>query len=412
MQHRKAEASNAARWVVVGVILTSVIVLGRWWIVRVSHAESHPADSGRLVGDLTTDASRYPSLQAAIDAIPPGGGVVSLPAGLFEIHEPLVISQSDVCLQGTGTASRIHNANSSGEPAVLIQHASRQDDAEAMLWRIRLANLRITGNPKSGHGIEARRVNELFLDGLTISEHGGDGVRGYVLYEDPRVCDSLITYNKHVGLNLEKCHDIIVSANQFEENGTAVRCVDGYNLTMTGNNLDDHLVDGVVIENTHSSVLSGNMIEQCAGSGVVLDRDCYAFTLSCNVLALNSVGIDLRDAHGSSVTGNTFTINRLAALHIGPHSGRIAVTGNSFCDSYIGDGKLRHSHQKCPAGGIILENTAEIAISGNVFSGLRPKAILLEGEASEHVVFTGNVIVLTNRRQFQALLDRCRFPLP
>ena len=82
------------------------------------------------------------------------------------------------------------------------------------------------------------------------SENGGDGVRMVNCYEDPRVCNSLFTYNNAAGLDLIGCHDIVVSANQFEENRDALRCADGYNLCMTGNCVDDHLRDGVVIENT------------------------------------------------------------------------------------------------------------------------------------------------------------------
>ena len=54
---------------------------------------------------------------------------------------------------------------------------------------------------------------------------------------------------------------------------------------MTGNNLDDHLGDGVVIENTYGSVVAGNMIEECKGTAIVLDRDCYGIALSANVIA-------------------------------------------------------------------------------------------------------------------------------
>ena len=54
---------------------------------------------------------------------------------------------------------------------------------------------------------------------------------------------------------------------------------------MTGNNLDDHLRHGVVIENTYGSVVSGNMIEECKGIAIILDRDCYGITLSSNVIA-------------------------------------------------------------------------------------------------------------------------------
>jgi hypothetical protein len=123
----------------------------------------------------TIDAARYATLQAAIDALPPGGGLVRLPAGVFEITQPLVIGVDDVCIEGSGTATHITNVNRDGRPALILRHPEESDDRQHELWRIRLANFRITGNETSGHGIEARRVNELFVDGVTVSYHGGDG---------------------------------------------------------------------------------------------------------------------------------------------------------------------------------------------------------------------------------------------
>ena len=54
---------------------------------------------------------------------------------------------------------------------------------------------------------------------------------------------------------------------------------------MTGNNLDDHLRHGVVIENTYGSIVSGNMIEECNGTAIILDRDCYGITVAANTIA-------------------------------------------------------------------------------------------------------------------------------
>lgn len=340
------------------------------------------------------DASRYPNIQAAIDALPADGGAVYLPPGTFQINEPLRVSTSDVLIEGAGAATHIKNVNTEGRSAMILQHGSGADDPKAELWRIRLANFRITGGEKSGHGIEARRINEIFIDGVTVSYHGGDGIRLYYCYEDPRICDSLMTYNKQTGLNLIGCHDIVVSSNQFEENQDALRCVDGFNLCMTGNNLDDHLGDGVVIENTYGSVVSGNMIEECNGTAIVLDRDCYGITLGANVIAHNVAGgIELRDAHGCSVSANTFTIMKRNALVIGPSSGRITVTGNNFCDSYIGRDTVKRAVEDRAAAGLILRGTSEVAVVGNLFSSVRPKALTLEGEPSKSVLFCDNVLV-------------------
>ncbi|MEJ2702912.1 MAG: right-handed parallel beta-helix repeat-containing protein [Sedimentisphaerales bacterium] len=340
------------------------------------------------------DASRYPSLQAAIDALPEEGGVVRLPPGTFEISEPLVVSVGDVLIEGAGTATHIKNVNTEGKSALILQHPGGADNRNAELWRIRLADFRITGNEKSGHGIEALRINELFIDGVTISYHGGDGIHMYFCYEDPRICNSLITYNKKTGLNAIGCHDVVVAANQFEENLDALRFIDGFNLCMTGNCLDDHLGDGVVIENTYGSVVSGNMIEECKGTAIVLDRDCYGITLSANVIAHEETGgVALRDAHGCAVSANTFTIMGKDALSIGPNSGRITVTGNNFSNSYIGDDKLKRAANDQNAAGMVLNGTSGIAVSGNLFSGLRPKALTVKGEPSRHILFSDNVLI-------------------
>jgi hypothetical protein len=345
------------------------------------------------------DAANYPSLQAAIDALPPNGGVIHLPAGTFEISSPLRIVQEDVLLQGSGTATHIKNVNETGEPALINEQPKRKTDPKATLWRVELQNLRVTGNPKSGHGIVARHVDEIYLHGITVSYHGGDGIFLDHCYEDPRICDCLITYNKASGLHLDLCHDIVVVGNHFEENLDAVYCHDGFNLCMTGNNLDDHLRHGVVIENTYGSVVSGNMIEECNGIAIILDRDCYGITLSSNVIAHEvEGGIDLRDAHGCTVSANTFTIVKKNALRIGSESSRITVTGNNFSNSFIGNAEKRQKVDSA-ASGIVLSGTAEIAITGNVFSGLTTKALTLDGDPSKDILFKDNVLaeVLTDQ---------------
>jgi len=346
------------------------------------------------------DAGRYSTIQAAIDALPDEGGLVRLPPGTFEINEPLIVNKSDVLIEGAGTATHIKNVNTAGKSALILQHSSAGDNRKAELWRIQLKDFRITGNEKSGHGIDARRINEVFIEGVTVSYHGGDGIRLYFCYEDPRICNSLITYNKKTGLNAIGCHDTVVSANQFEENHDALRFIDGFNLCMTGNCLDDHLGDGVVIENTYGSVVSGNMIEECKGTAIVLDRDCYGIALSANVIAHEETGgIALRDAHGCTVSANTFTIMGKDALNIGPNSGRITVTGNNFSNSYIGDGKVKRGTNDLAAAGMVLNGTSGVTVTGNLFSGLRPKAFSLEGPASKHVLFSDNVFVDTTGDQ-------------
>jgi len=375
------------------VIITALVIVSVFCAVGGQGGRNSSAGTRLPGARAVIDAASYATIQAAIDALPDEGGVVRLPPGTFEISNPLKVTKPDVLIEGAGTATHIKNINAEGKSALILQHPGGGDNRKAELWRIRLANFRITGNEKSGHGIEARRINEIFIDGVTVSYHGGDGVRLYYCYEDPRICDSLMTYNKKTGLNVIGCHDVVVSANQFEENHDAVRFIDGFNLCMTGNNLDDHLGDGVVIENTYGSVVSGNMIEECAGTAIVLDRDCYGIALSANVIAHNSFGgIDLRDAHGCAVSANTFTISGPDALSIGPNSGRITVTGNNFSNSYLGDGKVKRGTNDLTAAGMVLDSTSDVTVVGNLFSSVRPKAITVEGKPSKYILFGDNVL--------------------
>ncbi|MGN6543486.1 MAG: right-handed parallel beta-helix repeat-containing protein, partial [Aureliella sp.] len=346
------------------------------------------------------NARDYPNLQAALDAIPEQGGELRLPPGTVEITEPLRLGRGDVRLIGAGTSTHIVNKNESGQPALIVAPSEDQlkKDAKSRLWRIELTDFRITGNPKSGHGIDAKHVDELLVEGVSCSYHGGHGLHMKDCYEDPRIIGCLFTYNKACGVLLDGCHDIVVSANQFEEDEDALKCVDSFNLCMNGNNIDDHLRHGIIIENTYGSVVSGNMIEECNGTAIILDRDCYGITLSSNVIAHHlKGGIDLKDAWGCSVSANTLVLVHEFGVRVSDESGRLAITGNNFSNSYIG-GKLKRENAKPPkdpmqldaGSGIFLESTEDIAISGNQFSGLGTAAVSTSGDC-QRIVLQGNL---------------------
>ncbi|MCP4505343.1 MAG: hypothetical protein GY826_02985, partial [Fuerstiella sp.] len=124
------------------------------------------------------DASQFASLQAAFDAVPEGGGLLRLPAGDFEITEPLLLQRGDVRVEGAGSATNLINRNEDSKPALIVQHPDGQKvNKDDRLWRVNLSNFRITGNARSGHGIEAILIEEIFVQGVSVSYCGGDGIR-------------------------------------------------------------------------------------------------------------------------------------------------------------------------------------------------------------------------------------------
>ena len=298
---------------------------------------------------------------------------------------------------GAGAATRIVNANTEGKPALIIQPANHKENPKARLWRVQLADFRINGDPKtiegkstkpsSGDGVLAVNIDDIYLHGMSIDHNGGHGVNLINCLEDPRVCNSILTYNAKAGLNIVANHDIVVSGNHFEENQDAVRCIDSFNLCMNGNNVDDHLGNGVVIENTYGSVVSGNMIEECQGIALIMDRDCYGITVSANVIAHhNGGGIDLRDAWGCAVSANTFTMCANFGLRVAADSGRITIGANNFSNAYIGNRYKRDD----PAAGVVLEGTVDNTLTGNIFTGMQAEAIKADSRCSR-LTIVGNV---------------------
>lgn len=351
------------------------------------------------------DAAQFPDLQAAMDAVPEAGGLVKIPPGEYRLAKPLVLSRSNTRVIGSGAATVLINTNVEGQPALVVRPADLEQNPRAYLWRVHLADFRIQGDPeavdgkstqpKGGDGLLAENVNELYLHGLSIDHNGGHGANLVRCTEDPRICNSIFTYNRQAGVNIDAGHDIVVNANQFEENQDALVCRDSFNLCMNGNNIDDHLGNGVVIENTYGSVLSGNMIEECEGTAIILDRDCYGITISANVLADDfGGGIDLRDAWGCTISANTFTIDPVRSITVRAASGRITITGNNFSDSYIGDQTKREGKPNL-ATGILLEGTTDIVISGNLFSGLANQAVEAD-EKCRRILITGNIVTGVN----------------
>jgi len=353
---------------------------------------------------LQIDSSEYPTLQEAVNALPKSGGTVFLAPGNHELTEPLIVSTENTRIVGAGPATHLINKNGQGKPAIMVGAENQE------LFRVELSNFRVSGNSNSGDGIFLERVQELLITQLTVDHNGGHGINMKNCTENPRLSLCNITYNGKAGININGGHDIVVSANQFEENQDALRINDGFNLTMTGNNIDDHLRHGIVVENTYGSVISGNMIEECRGTAIILaappfpNRFSYGITISSNIIAHHlGGGVELNGAWGCTVSANTFTLVHDFSILVRAQSQGITITGNNFSNS---KGKLASRNEKNPFSwdvgtGIRLQETSDITISGNFFGGLTEEAVKAD-VSSNGILVVGNIIGEVNLDATQA----------
>jgi len=306
-------------------------------------------------GDELVNSNDFGSIQEAIDSLPSTGGTVVVPPGVHEVTEPLRIRLSNTTLRGEGRSSVIYNSNQQGRPAVLA--GADHDPQDNPLWGITISNLCITGDgaavrdPRAwslveghsspgGDGIRANYCYNSLFDRLWLVGNGGNGISLYVCYEDPRIQSCNIVYNQNAGIRLEGCHDIVVSANQLEENFEegllAINCA---NVTASGNNIDDHRGVGIVLEDTIGSTLSGNLSENSRSSGLIL-KNSHSNTFSAGTVRGNfsDGGVKLIGSNFNTISGCNFERNLGQSLLIDQDSRQNNVNGNTFSsERYSGE---------------------------------------------------------------------------
>ena len=87
---------------------------------------------------LAIDASKFASLQAALDALPESGGIVTIPPGTYELSQPLLVKSAETRIQGAGASTHLINKNEEGQPLMLIKPANLDKNPKAQLWRVQL----------------------------------------------------------------------------------------------------------------------------------------------------------------------------------------------------------------------------------------------------------------------------------
>ena len=331
---------------------------------------------GSVQPDNTLNAGEYTSIQKAVDALPEEGGTVYIPAGVYEISGPIIVQKSDVSLIGAGTGTILINTSEDGKNT--IELIGTEEDP---IWRVKVSDMHLKGNEKCGNAIYAKRVNEISLSDMWIDYHGKSGVYLDYCYENPRVYDNNIAYNKEMGVLLDGCHDIVVSANQMEENGIGIYGKGLYNATVTGNNIDDHIKNCIYFVSTLGSIITANMLENCLEESVILDEKCDGIVVTGNTFRQPGVLVLIK-THGITVTGNAFDMSKSTTIDV-RESNLITVSGNIITG---GPERIDRIY------GMVMNNVEDVTISGNTIVKPLEGGIYVLGDKNGYINITGNTI--------------------
>jgi parallel beta-helix repeat protein len=335
-----------------------------------------------FISGSVVNAGDYASIQKAVDALGESGGTVFIPAGTYKISEPINVTKSDVTLMGAGSATILLNVNEEGENTFELIGAPKKE-----IWHVSVCNMHLKGTEKCGNGIHAYCVNEISLREMWIDYHGKSGIFLDYCYENPRVCNNNIAYNKEKGLLIDGCHDVVVSANEIEENGTTgtggagVFVKDGFNATISGNDIDDNIGNNIHFVKEHGSIITGNVLENSIGINLFLEG-CSGTVVTGNTLRQPG---DMRivNNRGVTITGNSFDMTNDNSIEA-ENSNLITISGNIF----MGDSKAL----KDRTHGIIMRNVNNVSISGNTMEKPIKGGIYIVGNENKYINITGNTI--------------------
>ena len=227
-----------------------------------------PMPAAEPVVILLSAGANDRDIQAALDALPAGGGEVVLPPGKFEIHQPVVLHRDFQTLRGAGATTILWLADNANCPVIIM------------------------GEPGN---TPARIIRHLKVAGFFV-----DGNRLHQQRELWRLKDegSAIRNN---GITVQAVTDSSV------ENVVCARCRSGglvttlgvQRLTVRDYESYDNQFDGLACYLTTDSVFTNLRLHDNPGAGISLDLAFNHNVISNAVLTANDLGIFMRSSRAN-----------------------------------------------------------------------------------------------------------------
>jgi len=269
------------------------------------------------------------AFQAAVNALPSGGGTVYVPNGNYVIDPTRNVRlRSKMHLQLASGATLIAKRNSAERAYVLM--AYRVSDVEISGGRIigdRDNHLGTKG--EWGHGIMIRGANRVTIRDMHISKCWGDGVSigGAELVNAPTIgsddvviANIVATGNRRQGLTIGRSRNVKVYDSEFSDtNGVAPEC----GIDIEPDAADRGTADSVLIENC--------LMRNNKGNGILIYKRVTSVTMKdCTIEHNGGYGAYTVGPIGGYIARNKIQHNYYGGVNFRSETKSYQVSGNYF----------------------------------------------------------------------------------
>jgi polygalacturonase len=286
-----------------------------------------------------------------------------------------------------------------------------------------VAGVEIVGRHAEADGIEAVGTMQMTLSRVVIRE-ARHGIHLVQRNRNVAIADCHLYNNSGVGVfyddvnlhqsNITNCHISYNRGGGVVSHGGNVRnlqigtCdIEGNHaadgppsanvcLDSTSGSIGEVTITGCTIQHTHKAPDSANIRITGAGTdtglakrtGQAATREGHV-TIAGNVFSDVQVNVEIRNARGVTLTGNTFWEGFAHDLYV-QRCSNVVVSGNNFDRNprYAVNGTLGVENN-----GILIEDSSDVSLTGNVVSGVLRKPAAVQVLDSRRILINSNSIL-------------------
>lgn len=255
----KTKKNQMVGWKAVAV---NTAIIGLWVFFGISAAAIEVSPVEPVKTTLSAGATDL-EIQKALDALPVAGGEVVLPAGKFEIRQPIQLRRDHQTLRGAGAATILWLADNANCPVIIM--GEPVNHPQTTVKNLSVSDLFIDGNRNH----QQRELWRLKGEGSNIRNNG---------ITIQNVSDSAVEH-------------VTCARNR---SGGLVTTLGVTRLTVRDLNAFDNEFDGLACYLTTDSLFTDLSLHDNPGAGISLDLAFNHNVISNAVLTANDLGIFMR----------------------------------------------------------------------------------------------------------------------